>query len=124
MKCVVGQTKHCVGNRGRVGHADRRARAEEVAIKFGENLVRCRRRAGLSQEELGVRASLHRTEIGLLENGRRVARVDTLIQLAGAMSVDPAELLDGIHWNAGDVTSGRFAVSSRPTPPRRRGRSD
>lgn len=101
---------------------ERKTRAEEVAIKFGENLVRCRRREDLSQEELGVRASLHRTEIGLLENGRRVARVDTLIQLAGAMSIRPEELLEGIHWNPGDAVTGRFAISRPPQPPRRRGR--
>ncbi len=124
MKCIVFQTEGCVGKRGHVSHADRRTRAEGVAIKFGENLRRCRRRAGLSQEELGVRASLHRTEIGLLENGRRIARVDTVIQLAGAMSIDPAELLEGIHWNAGDVASGRFAISQRPALPRRRGERD
>ncbi len=93
-----------------------------MAIKFGENLVRCRRREDLSQEELGVRASLHRTEIGLLENGRRVARVDTLVQLAGAMSIRPEELLEGIHWNPGDSVTGRFAIARPPQPPRRRGR--
>jgi transcriptional regulator with XRE-family HTH domain len=98
-------------------------RTEEVAVKFGENLLRCRRHADLSQEELGVRASLHRTEIGLLENGRRVARIDTLIQLAGAMSIAPEQLLEGIHWNAGDTAVGRFAISRPPAPPRRRGSS-
>lgn len=121
MKCVVGQTRRCVGNAARVRHADRKSRAEEVALKFGENLRRCRRRADLSQEELGARASLHRTEIGLLENGKRVARVDTLIQLAGSMSIEPAELLEGIHWNAGDTVTGQFSISRPPQPPRRRG---
>jgi len=123
MKCIVSQTEHCVSNGTHVPHADRKTRAEELAIRFGENLVRCRRRADLSQEELGVRASLHRTEIGLLENGRRVARVDTLIQLAGAMSIPPQELLEGLHWNAGDTAPGRFAISAPPQPPRRRGSS-
>ncbi|MET0557949.1 MAG: helix-turn-helix transcriptional regulator [Solirubrobacterales bacterium] len=104
-------------------HADRKARAEGLAVRFGENLVRCRRRADLSQEELGVRASLHRTEIGLLENGRRVARIDTLIQLAGAMSIAPEELLEGLHWNPGDTANGSFAIAHLPEPPRRRGSS-
>ena len=124
MKCIVYQTEHCVSNGTRVRHADRKTRAEELALKFGENLVRCRRRADLSQEELGARASLHRTEIGLLENGRRVARIDTLIQLAGAMSIPPEELLEGIHWNpGGDAAAGQFAISRPPPPPRRRGHS-
>jgi DNA-binding XRE family transcriptional regulator len=123
MKCIVSQTEHCVRNGGGVPHADRKTRAEELAVRFGENLVRCRRRADLSQEELGIRASLHRTEIGLLENGRRVARVDTLIQLSGAMSIPPEELLEGLHWNPGDTASGGFAISRPSLPPRRRGAS-
>src|SRR6186997_2189258 len=99
---------------------DGRIRSEEVAVKFGRNLWRCRRRASLSQEELGARASLHRTEIGMLEQGTRLARVDTLMKLAGSLSVSPMELLEGIHWNPGDSSDGGFAVSDR-TLPRRRG---
>jgi transcriptional regulator with XRE-family HTH domain len=95
-------------------------RSEAVAARFGENLLRCRRRAGLSQEELGTRASLHRTEIGLLENGMRVARIDTVIQLAGAMAIPPSDLLDGIHWTVAEPRSGRFSFTDTPAPRRRR----
>lgn len=79
-------------------------RSEALALRFGENLRRCRRRADLSQEELGERASLHRTEIGMLEHGQRVPRIDTVIRLAGAMAIPPGELLEGIHWVVGDPT--------------------
>ncbi len=41
----------------------------EIAAQFGRNLARCRRQAGLSQEELGYRAQIHRTEVSLLERG-------------------------------------------------------
>jgi transcriptional regulator with XRE-family HTH domain len=82
----------------------------EIATRFGENLTRCRRDAGLSQEELGVRASLHRTEIGLLERGERLPRIDTVIKLAGALSIPPAELIEGIDWAPGSTTSGAFSV--------------
>lgn len=57
----------------------------KVANQFGHNLAYCRRRAKLSQEELAVRASLHRTAVGQLERGERVARVDTVIKLAGSL---------------------------------------
>jgi transcriptional regulator with XRE-family HTH domain len=43
-----------------------------VATQFSENLLLIRRRAGLSQEELGFRASLHRTEICELERATRI----------------------------------------------------
>jgi transcriptional regulator with XRE-family HTH domain len=99
---------------------DGRIRSEEVAIKFGRNLWRCRRRAALSQEELGDRASLHRTEIGMLEHGTRLARVDTLMKLAGALSISPSELLEGIHWTPGTSSEGGFAISERTLPRRRR----
>ncbi len=97
---------------------DRKARSREVAERLGENLRRARRRVGLSQEQVAIRASLHRTEIGLLERGGRVARVDTLIQLAGAMSVDPAELLDGIDWTPGGLHGGSFQFEAEARPPR------
>ena len=57
----------------------------KVADQFGRNLAYCRRRAKLSQEELAVRASLHRTAVGQLERGERVARVDTVVKLAGSL---------------------------------------
>lgn len=39
-------------------------RGVKIADQFGRNLAYCRRRAKLSQEELAVRASLHRTAVG------------------------------------------------------------
>ncbi len=100
---------------------DRKARSREVAQRLGDNLRRTRRRIGLSQEQVAVRASLHRTEVGLLERGGRVARVDTLIQLAGAMSVQPGELLEGIGWTPGDIHGGSFEFEpeAQPRMPRR-----
>ncbi|MGB7685998.1 MAG: helix-turn-helix transcriptional regulator [Solirubrobacterales bacterium] len=84
------------------------AAAEDVAVRFGSNLLRYRRRAGFSQEEVSLLASLHRTEIGLLENGRRVPRIDTLVKLTSALSVEAKELLDGIEWVVGDLRVGSF----------------
>lgn len=90
----------------------KKKRSEEVAFHFGKNLARLRRVAGLSQEELGRRASLHRTEIGMLEHGQRVARIDTVVKLAGAMAIEPQELLEGIHWTPRDRVGGGFNFSA------------
>lgn len=79
-----------------------------VERQFAENLIRLRLRAGLSQEQLGFAAELHRTEIGQLERGNRVARIDTLIKLAGALDVKPAALLAGMVWTPGEPARGRF----------------
>ena len=80
-----------------------------VAEQFSENLLILRRRARLSQEEVGFRASLHRTEIGCLERGERLPRIDTLTKLAGALDVTPNDLLAGIVWTVGDWRPGRFS---------------
>jgi transcriptional regulator with XRE-family HTH domain len=91
---------------------------EDVGHHFGENLRRARRRAGISQEELGMRSSLHRTEIGLLERGERVPRIDTLIKVASALSIPPGELLEGIDWTPGatTTTAGSFAFAPAGDP--------
>lgn len=44
------------------------------------------------------RAGLNRTEINLLEYGRRVPRLDTIVKLAGAVEVQPCALLTGLAW--------------------------
>ena len=47
---------------------------------FGHNLRRIRHEAGLSQEELGFRAKLHRTYISSIERGERnVAALNLII---------------------------------------------
>jgi transcriptional regulator with XRE-family HTH domain len=82
--------------------------AEALARCFGENIVVARRRADLSQEELGVRASLHRTEISKLERGLRLPRIDTLVKLAASLGQTPNDLLAGIHWTPGVAHPGSF----------------
>lgn len=78
--------------------ADGRRRNETAARQFGVNLARTRRRVGFSQEELATRCLLHRTEIGNIENGRRIPRVDTMMRIAGALEVKAEVLLLGIEW--------------------------
>jgi transcriptional regulator with XRE-family HTH domain len=89
-----------------------------MKARFGENLERCRERAGLTQTELGYRASLHRTEISLLERGKRLPRIDTAVKLAGCLSVSLDELAAGIGWNPGYtvVVDGGFEVSEPEQP--------
>jgi transcriptional regulator with XRE-family HTH domain len=93
--------------------------AKEVAAFFAANLRRVRKAADLSQEEVGFRAELHRTEIGLLERGARVPRIDTVIKLAAALKVPPARLLDGIAWTPAEfdeTKSGEFQHNPEPDP--------
>jgi transcriptional regulator with XRE-family HTH domain len=87
-----------------------------VAETFGDNLSRIRREADVGQDELAVRASVHRTEISQLERGLRVARIDTLVKLATSLEVTPAELLAGLDWQPGETRVGSFKASSRKEP--------
>jgi transcriptional regulator with XRE-family HTH domain len=89
----------------------------KVERQFAANLRACRKQAGLSQEALGFRAELHRTEIGLLERGARVPRIDTLIKLAVALDVPPDNLMAGIKWVPGEIGEpipGRFVQIDEP----------
>ena len=80
----------------------------EPRERFAVNLRQARLRQSISQEELGFRCELHRTEISLLERGGREPRLGTIVKLAGALDTTPAELCAGIHWLP---RSGRFKIS-------------
>ena len=81
-----------------------------VAKRFGENLRRLRNQADLSQEEMGYRSSLHRTEIGILERGERLPRIDTMLKLGAALGVKfECPLLAGLEWTPGVFQPGSFS---------------
>jgi transcriptional regulator with XRE-family HTH domain len=87
------------------------SKGKDVAALFGANLRRARRDAGLSQEEVGILAELHRTEIGLLERGERMPRLDTIAKLAGAIGVSSWEVLSaGIAWVPDADRGGKFEI--------------
>jgi len=84
------------------------------AEDFGANLRRLRRSAGLSQEEMSFRASIHRIAVGMIERGERVPRADTVAKLAGSLEVEPGVLFEGIVWEPGSVQCGEFFASEVP----------
>ena len=71
-------------------------RSLEARTLLGRNLRVQRQLAGLSQERLSALARLHRTEISLIERGRRDPRLSTVVRLADALGVPAASLLDEI----------------------------
>jgi transcriptional regulator with XRE-family HTH domain len=71
----------------------------EPRDRFAVNLRKARQSKQISQEELGFRCELHRTEISLLERGGREPRLGTIVKLAGALDTTPEELCTGIRWN-------------------------
>jgi transcriptional regulator with XRE-family HTH domain len=87
-----------------MGHLNSRER-------FAANLRRARTAAAISQEELGNRCELHRTEISLLERAGREPRLGTIVKLAGALDTTPGDLCTGITWNA---SSHKFEIKQPP----------
>jgi transcriptional regulator with XRE-family HTH domain len=83
----------------------------DMVERFGKNLAIQREKAGLSQEELAFRASLHRTAISLSETGKREPRLETLVKLAGALEIPVEDLLDGISWEPIRYVTGGLKVS-------------
>ena len=83
----------------------------EIAERFANNLIEQRKAAGLSQEELASRADLHRTQISLLETGKRVPRLDTVLKLVGALEVPITTLVEGIAWEPIIRVTGGFRIS-------------
>jgi transcriptional regulator with XRE-family HTH domain len=64
--------------------------------RFGANLRRSRRDAGLTQEALRDRTGVHMTEISRLENGVKDPQLTTIVRLATGLGIPAGELLAGI----------------------------
>ena len=75
--------------------------------RFAINLRKARQRKGISQEELGFRCDLHRTEISLLERGGREPRFGTMVKLASALDTTLEQLGEGVTWLPGKT---RFQI--------------
>ncbi len=65
-------------------------------VTLGDRVVERRRELGLSQEQLGERAGLHRTYIGAVERGTTNLGVANLGYLAHALDTDAGGLLEGL----------------------------
>jgi transcriptional regulator with XRE-family HTH domain len=67
----------------------------DVAKAFGKVLKDQRRLRGLTQEELAGRCdNVDRTYPSLLERGRRTPTLEIIVELAEALRITPAHLLD------------------------------
>lgn len=67
-------------------------KATQTRKQFGKRLREIRKKMGLSQEELGFRAGIHRTYIGAIERGEQNISVDNIHKLAKALKVSVDKL--------------------------------
>ena len=63
-----------------------------VAV-FAANVRRRRLELNLSQEELGERAGVHRTYVGMLERGEKNVTIYNIERIALALDTKPSSLL-------------------------------
>jgi transcriptional regulator with XRE-family HTH domain len=65
--------------------------------RLARNIRAERERHGMSQEELAWVAEMHPSEISRLERNVRDPRFTTIVRLAKALRIRPAELMRGIR---------------------------
>lgn len=66
---------------------------QQLLVRFGATVRATRVQAGMSQEELGERAGLHRTYVGAVERGERNVSIINIYALAKALGLPAAGLL-------------------------------
>gem|GEM_PF-738335 len=89
---------------------------------LGQNVLRARRRADLSQQALSDRASMSRGDLVDFERGARNFRNFTVIRLAGALEIGFAELFAGVaSWHIRPLAAPEFLPGEGPTKAERDG---
>ncbi|MFA6376258.1 MAG: helix-turn-helix transcriptional regulator [Candidatus Paceibacterota bacterium] len=67
---------------------------KEVLIKFGQKVRDERKRLDLSQEELAVRAGVHRTYIGMIERAEKNITLENIEKIAKALKINIADFFN------------------------------
>lgn len=67
-----------------------------IRKKFGKRIRKIRLKVGLSQEELGFKANVHRTYIGSIERGEQNISLDNIARLAKTLKISLSNLFNSI----------------------------
>lgn len=67
---------------------------DKICKKVGLKIKLLRNKSSISQEELGFRANISKTQIGLIERGESSPTIDTLAQIAQALEISLVDLVD------------------------------
>lgn len=69
----------------------------QILLALGERIRNERKQKGFSQEDFAAEGGLHRTEMGLLERGKTIPRLDTLLLVSQYLGLSVSDLLRGIE---------------------------
>jgi transcriptional regulator with XRE-family HTH domain len=83
---------------------------DALSKRFSENLAKALGASGLSQEALASRAEIHRSVVSELLGARAIPKISTVVRLAGALGVQPAELMEGISFEPAD-RAGEYKIA-------------
>ncbi len=67
---------------------------KEILIKFGKRVREERIKQGFSQEQLAMRAGVHRTYIGMIERAEKNITLENIEKIAKALVLRLGNLLD------------------------------
>ena len=70
---------------------------KDIRLRFGTAVRQRRQELGISQEELGERADLHRTYIGDIERGLRNVSLVNIEKIIRALNISIADFLAHYH---------------------------
>jgi len=65
----------------------------DIGLGFGKVLRKLRKRAGLTQEQLGQEANLQRNYVSLMERGINQPTITTLFKLAKALNCPVSQII-------------------------------
>ena len=64
---------------------------------LGDELLKSRAEAGLTQEQLSFAAGIDRSYISQLENNKKSPTVDLLFRICDALGVSPSEIISRVE---------------------------
>lgn len=62
------------------------------ANAIAKNIIRVRKRSGMSQKELAEMIGTHQQQMSQWESGNRIPKIDTILKIANALSCNPKEI--------------------------------
>jgi transcriptional regulator with XRE-family HTH domain len=69
---------------------------QQILLALGKRIKELRAKQGFSQEAFADHCGLHRTAMSLIERGKRVPNLRTLVTIARGFGITVAELLRGV----------------------------
>lgn len=78
----------------------------EAAAHVGRQVGYRRRMLAMTQDELAAASGIDSSNIRAYENGRALPNLQTLVRIAGALGLEPGELLSGLTLEMFAPSSG------------------